>query len=63
MLFGRARSFWEETGNPVGRAAEAEERRAARAQEKLPACRARERARRKRTDKNRSCRVLGSERE
>ncbi len=62
MLFGRADLFGRKR-KPVGRAAEAEERRAARAQEKLPACRARERARRKRTDKNRSYRVLGSERE
>jgi hypothetical protein len=49
MLFGRA-DLLGGTGNPVGRAAEAEERRAARAQEKLPACRARERAWRKKTD-------------
>jgi hypothetical protein len=42
------------TGNPEGRAAEAEERCAARAQEKLTACRARERAGRKRAYQNRS---------
>src|SRR5207253_2652321 len=44
----QSRSFWQETGNPEGRAAKVEERCAARAQEKLTACRARERAGRKR---------------
>jgi hypothetical protein len=42
MLFGGP-IFWEETGNPEDRVAEAEERRAARAQEKLTAYRARKR--------------------
>ena len=53
MAVRQGRSFWEETGNLEGRAAEAEERCAARAQEKLTACRARERAGGKRKYQNR----------
>jgi hypothetical protein len=44
----QGRSFWEETGNSEGRQRKQKERRAARAQEKLTACSARERAGRKR---------------
>jgi hypothetical protein len=51
ILFGRA-DLWEETGDPEGRAAEADERRAARAQANLTAYRTRQRAGRKRRDKN-----------
>lgn len=61
MLFGRADLFGRRTGNPEGRVAEAEERRAARAQEKLTACRAHERAGRKRSNKNRSRRARSSD--
>src|ERR1700739_3730973 len=47
--------FWGGTGNAEGRAAEAEERRAASAQEGLTACRARKRVGRKRVCQNRFC--------